>query len=130
MDGQGAAAPVTAVFGIAVFLTFLLFTVQTLLHLFASSTVSAAAFDAARSVAAEGGRDCGQAEAAAVDLLGSYGAEVSFSCVRSGDDVVVAITGPSPAPLVNGFFGRAFDLGTIEREARVRAEEFRPGAGP
>lgn len=127
MRRDDGSAGITAVFGVAVFLTFVLFTVQALLHLFATSTVSAAAFDAARSAAAEDGRTCGQAEAAAIDLLGDYGAEAAITCARTAEDVVVAITAPSPSPLLRGFFGAAFDLGDITREARVRIEEFRPG---
>jgi hypothetical protein len=123
-DGNG---PVTAVFGVGVFLAFLLFAVQVMLHLYGTSTVSAAAFDGARLMAAEDGVSCAAAGSHVRDVLGAYGARVSVTCpVQTADAVAVRVVGPSPAPLVDGFL-TGFDLGDIERTARVRVETFRPG---
>jgi hypothetical protein len=123
-DGNG---PVTAVFGVGVFLAFLLFAVQVMLHLYGTSTVSAAAFDGARLMAAEDGVSCAAAGSHVRDVLGAYGARVSVSCpVQTADTVAIRVVGPSPAPLVDGFLA-GFDLGDIERTARVRVETFRPG---
>lgn len=126
MRGEDGSSPLTAVFGFIVFMTFLLGAVQISLHLFASSAVSAAAFDAARSVAAESGRSCSEARERARAQLGAYGSgpEVTIACSGGdADPVVVRIVAPSPAQLLND----TFDFGTIDREARVRREQFRPG---
>lgn len=130
---EEGSAGINAVFGVAIFLSFVLLTVQVLLHLYASSAMSAAAFDGARGLASEDARSCAEVQDSARSLLGQYGREdgVTFPiCVdrtQAGDEVVFSVRGPSPAPLVSGFFGSAFGLGDIEREARVRVEEFRAG---
>ena len=102
-----------------IFLGFLLLTTQVLLHLYATSTVSAAAFDAARRAAAEQQLTPAEAEGHARGLLGAYGARATVDCSRDGDAMACRITGPSPAPLV------ALLRLEIERTARVRVEEFR-----
>jgi hypothetical protein len=118
----------TAVFGVTIFLGFLLFAVQVLVHLYGTSTVSAAAFDGARLMAAEEGISCGAAGAHVRSILGEYGGRVTVDCPEVTADVVsVRVVGPSPARLVDGFLS-GFDLGSIERTARVRVETFRPGS--
>ena len=120
----------TAVFGIAVFLAFLFGAVQITLHLFASSAVSAAAFDVARAMAAEDGISCADAEQRARSTLGSYGSQATIECPTAGisaEEVAVRVVAPSPAPLLDGFFGLGLDLGQIQREAIVRQERFRAG---
>jgi hypothetical protein len=127
LRGDEGNGPVTAVFGVGVFLAFLLFAVQVMLHLYGTSTVSAAAFDGARLMAAEDGISCAAAGSHVRDVLGPYGARVSVTCpVRTAEVVAVQVVGPSPAPLVDGFLS-GFDLGAIDRTARVRVETFRPG---
>jgi hypothetical protein len=120
---EGGASPLTSVFGIGIFLGFLLLAVQVLLHLYATTTVSAAAFDGARLMAAEGGVGCAQATSHVQGLLGTYGGRVQVSCPRTATQVGITVSGPSPAPLVDGFL-RGFDLGQIERTAMVRIERF------
>lgn len=131
---EDGSSPITAIFGFVVFLSFLLGTVQLSLHLFASSAVSSAAFDATRSMAAENGRTCGEGIARARELLGGYGSDpgVQISCPTDvgPDEVALRITAPSPAPLLDGFFGLGFDLGGIDREVRMTTEQFRAGTGP
>lgn len=129
MRTEDGSSPVTAVFGFLVFLTFLFGAVQTSLHLFATSAVSSAAFEAARAMATESGGGCDQAVGRATAALGRYGDRASVSCPAAGaEDVTVRVSAPSPAPLLDGFFGFGLDLGQIEREATVRRERFRPGA--
>lgn len=135
MRDEGSS-PITAVLGFAVFLTFLLGAVQITLHLFATSTVSAAAFDAARAMATEDAdRSCAPAQQRARAVLGAYGDRVEVSCPLTaagadGDQVSVRVVGPSPAPFLDGLFGVRLRLGTIEREAVVRREEFRSEVEP
>lgn len=60
--------------GVAVFLALLLFAVHLVLNLYGSSVVTAAAFDAARLRAGDGGRAATEADAErhALQLLGGY----------------------------------------------------------
>lgn len=119
----------TAVFGIAVFLGFLLLASQTLVHLYATTIVTATAFDVASDAASEG-RSCGAAgspprpaEQRVRERLGTLGThpEVAVSCTDDGDVTTVRIAAPSPARLIGG------PLGTdgIERAASVRTERVR-----
>ncbi|MEX1177428.1 MAG: hypothetical protein WEB09_03110 [Nitriliruptor sp.] len=133
LASEEGSGPLTTVFGTTIFLLFLLFAVQVLLHLYGTSTVSAAAFDGARLMAAEDGIGCPAARAHVRGILGDYGASAVVDCrlVPPGSPEVVEVVevrvvAPSPAPLVENLFG-GFDLGDIERTARVRVEVFRPG---
>lgn len=120
-DGSG---PISAVFGVAIFLGFLLFATQTLVHLYATSTVTTAAFDAARRGAAEGGGGCADAAARVRALLGDYGQRAAVACDQGPDQVQVTVTAPSPANLLAGF-GTGLGLSDIERTAAVRVEQLR-----
>lgn len=123
------SSPVTAVFGLAVFLGFLLLASQTLVHLYATTVVTAVAFDVASDAASEG-RGC-QAmgapprpvEQQVRERLGALGAhpDVDVSCVDSGDTTSVRVAAPSPARLIGGPLG----IGGIERTATVRTERWR-----
>jgi hypothetical protein len=122
---ESGAGPVSTVFGIAIFLGFLLLATQTLIHLYASSTVSTAVFDAASRGAAEGGGGCPAAIARARTLLGDYGErpEVQLSCDSTGDSLRLTLRGPTPANLIGGFGATVGSRG-IERTATVRFERF------
>lgn len=125
-DGTG---PVSTVVGVAIFLVFLLFAAQVLIHLYATSVVSAAAFDAARLVAAQGGIDRAVGERHARQLLGRYGrrGDVRLDWSASTpDEVVLRITGPTPARLVDAVASLA-GLDRIDRVTRVRVERFQTG---
>jgi hypothetical protein len=113
-----------AVFGLAVFLGFLLVATQVLVHLSATSNVTAAAFDAARRAAADGGGGCASAPARARATLGSYGArpDVAVSCSVDGDAIRVTVRGPSPAGGLARPFVRLTSAETIERSATVYRE--------
>lgn len=119
-DGSG---PISTVFGVAIFLGFLLFATQTLVHLYATSTVTSAAFEAARRGAADGG-DCADVDTRVRGLLGDYGQRVAVACERGPEQFEVTVTAPSPANLLAGF-GTGFGLGEIERTAAVRTERLR-----
>lgn len=124
-DGEAGSSPVTAVFGVGVFLAFLLLATQVLTHLYATSTVTAAAFDTARRLAADG-VPCTDANAASIadGILGGYAAEATTTCHATTEQVTVTIVGPSPArTLTTGFGGSRLEV--IRRSASVRVEIFR-----
>jgi hypothetical protein len=122
---ESGAGPISTVFGVAIFLGFLLLATQTLVHLYATSTVSSAVFDAASRGAAEGGGGCPAAVARARELLGGYGArpDVDLRCDDSDDTLRLTLRGPTPANLVGGF-GATVGRRGIERTASVRLERF------
>ena len=128
VSGEAGSSPVTAVFGVAMFLFFLLFASQVLLHLYATSIVTSAAFTTATRVAAED-VGCGPggttAEQIARERLGGYGqrAELVVACTIDGEDTVVTIQAPSPARGLSTI-GYGLSLDGIERTARVRTEQF------
>jgi hypothetical protein len=102
-----------------------------LLNLYATSVVTAAAYDAARIVAgAEARGDVPGAEQQGEDhlrqLLGRYGSdhveEVDFS--ESTDDVVVLHVRARNPTLLLGH--RASPFATIDRRVHVRVERFQP----
>jgi endonuclease YncB( thermonuclease family) len=124
LRGERGSGHIGAVFGIAVFLAFLLVATQVLVHLAATSNVTAAAFDAARRAAADGGGGCAAAPARARATLGTYGArpDVAVGCVVDGDTLRVTVRGPSPAGGLARPFVRLTSSETIERSAAVRLE--------
>jgi len=132
LDESGAGLVGTFA-GVLAFIVFLLFAVQLLFNLYATSAVTAAGLDAARVVAAERVDHAdsaavqaakNQAEAKARAVLGRYGDKVSFQWVV-GEDVVqlhLRVTNPRV------FFGRldsAIGFDTIDRTINVRVEKFR-----
>jgi hypothetical protein len=106
------------VVGVLVFLSFLLFAAQLVLSLYATSVVTAVAYDAAKTVA---GADAGATEAAQREAtltarrsLGRLGDQAELHWARQGDDVVLRVRAP-----------RASLLGDVERTVRVRVETVR-----
>jgi len=113
------------------FLAVLLLVSQVLLHLFATSVVTAAAFDTAGRIAVID-RGCGPsgatADVVARGRLGRYGQGPEVD-VRCDDEVAgltrVTISAPSPArALATERFGLGLDR--IERSAAVRTEQATP----
>lgn len=106
------------------FLLLVLVSVQALSHLYATSVVEAAAYDAAQSAAADVGADVAAAEAQARSLLGALSATTEFDWSVHDDQVVLQVRAERrqmvPPPL-----GERLGLDVIERELRVRREEFR-----
>ena len=107
------------------FLLLLLLAVQVAFHLYASSVVSAAAFDGARLAAADGGLAPVEAEAHVRRLLGRYGDErIEVTFAPDPDDVVLTVVAESPSLLPQSL-RRPLRMDRIERTARVRVERER-----
>ena len=126
-EGEAGSSPVTSVFGVAIFLGFLLLASQVLLHLYATSMITAVAFDAARRAAADGG-SCAVEQTRARTALGTWAADptVTVTCnPGDGEYTTVTIRGPSPARGLR-LYAQLTGMETIERSASVRTEEFGP----
>ncbi len=124
-DERGGG-PLSAWFGFVVFLALLLFAVQVLYNLYATSVVTSVAFDAARRVAAaEGGAGAvGLAEVEARQALGEYGSRVSFEWSVDDDVVVLRVRSTNPTFLLPAHAGPVA-FGDVDRTVRVRVERFR-----
>lgn len=120
LSTEDGTSPIVASVAVAVFLGFLLLASQTLLHLYALSTASTAAADAARRVAAVGGT-CADGRAHVTALLGGWGEQVAVACERRAGQVEVRVTGPSPARLAGGVAARV-GIGEVDRAAIVPLE--------
>jgi len=108
--------------GICLMLAFLFIAAQALVHLFASSAVAAAAYDAARL--ASGARPVTAADAAAHGraVLGSFAERVEVFTVTVGNESIRArVVADSPA-LLPRVFGEATGLDVIDRSVVVRRE--------
>lgn len=119
---------IATVFGVAVFLAFLLLAVQTIFDLYARSAVGAAAFDAARVVAGSdaGATPAAQADAVtnARDVLGHYGRDASFAWRVTPDEVELTVSVRSPS-LLPTLVARPLGLDQIDRSVVVRRERVR-----
>ena len=112
--------------GVAAFLLLLAFAVQLLFNLYATSSVTAAAYDAARMVAADGGDPATvpDAEAHAREVLGRYAERVRFDWERSDDTTVrLHVAADNHNPLFSGLGLTA--LQRVDRTVEVRVECFR-----
>ena len=117
---ESGAGLVSTLAGVLVFLFFVLLAAQVLVHLFATSYVNAAAFDAARlasgTVSAAAAREHG------LGVLGSFSSRVSAFDVEVGATAVtVRVRADSPA-LVPGVMGRGLGAASIDRTVTVRRE--------
>ena len=127
---ERGAGVVGAIGGVTVFFALLLVAVQLLFNLYATTVVTAVAFDAARVVAgADVGTDGdgGQAvaEASARRLLGRYGRRVTFDWRQSDDDtVVLRVRADNPSFVVRAWAG-SLGFDHIDRTVRVRVERLR-----
>ena len=124
---ESGSGPISTWIGFVVFLGLLLFAVQSLLNLYATSVVTSVAYDAAREVAgADGGpEEVARAEARARALLGRFGDAASFDwSSTSDDDVVLRVRGTVPRVLLPAQRGPVA-FGEIDRTVRVRVERFR-----
>jgi hypothetical protein len=117
--------------GVTAFLVLLLFATQVLVNLYATTTVTAVAFDAARIVAGGGGGPGSErlAEAGARRQLGRAGESADFAWrwVDSDGDAArdhleLRVRADSPTNLLPRV---RFPFQTIDRTVRVRAERFR-----
>ena len=129
--GTGLIATFAA---LVVFLGFLLFAVQLLVDLYASSATTDAAFDGARLVAgSRTGHDdpeaLAQAERRAEERvrseLGGFGRKVSFDWTGTdADSVQLRVRGRAPRFLWPGLQG-ALGVDEVDRTVRVRVESWR-----
>jgi len=130
MDDRGSGL-IGTVAGVLVFLAFLLFAVQLLIGLYATSAATSAAFDGARIVAGRRSRPddpagSTRARAQAEDRmraeLGRFGSRVTFDWSASDDEMIaLRVEGPTPRFLLPGL-GRPLGLDRIDRTVRVRRE--------
>jgi hypothetical protein len=122
LQQESGAGLVSTLGGVLVFLFFVLFTAQILVHLFASSYVNAAAFDAARLASGSEAVTPGAARAHGLGVLGSFASRVAAFDVETGPSTVtVRVRAASPA-LLPGVLGRGLGLATIDRTVTVRRE--------
>ncbi len=116
--------------GVLVFLVFLLFAVQLLFGLYASSTVTAVANDAAQRAAASDAPPLDVIESDARANLGRVGDEAQFAWSLDDtdgdgrDDTVVLRVIAVPPRLVPTSIGGVVGFGEIRRTVRVRLEGF------
>ena len=114
---------VTSVFGVGIFLTFLLVVVQVVLFLFTASVVQAAAVDGAShgAGAAQAGRHVEAAQSRAAQVLGRLAddaeIEPAVASDTSGDVLHVRVRVRLPSVL------GAVGLGAVERAAEARIEQ-------
>lgn len=121
LDTESGVGAVSSLAGVVVFLGFLLFAAQVLVHLFATSYVDAAAFDAARL--ASGAGDVAPATAAAHGkaVLGTFGKRATFEVTRGATRVTVRAHARSPA-LLPRLFGHVAGADTIDSTITLRRE--------
>jgi hypothetical protein len=121
---ERGTAVIGTLVGFCVFMVFLLLAVQTLVHLYATSTLTSAAFDAAHRVAAspDGAASIPMAQTDAQRSLGSFGtSHTRFAWVRAdGAEVVLRVQAQSP-----GFLPLPASFRRIDRTVTVRVERFR-----
>lgn len=117
--------------GVLVFLMFLMLAVQLLFGLYASSTVTAVANDAAQRAASSGAPPLATIEAEARRSLGRVGDNASFTWTTEdadgdGRDDTVALRVVTPLPrFVPPSLG-GLGLDDLDRTARARLEELQP----
>lgn len=125
--GESGAGVISSMLGVFVFLLLLLFAVQVLYGLYATSVVTAVTYDAAKAVAGSDGGDAARAAAQrnATSQLGRYGRDVTFDWGESDDDAVrLEVRARRPSFLPRELVGDTF-LGDIVRTVRVRTEKTR-----
>lgn len=112
-----------------VFLVFLMFAVQLLFGLYASSTVTAVANDAAVRASSADAPPLHVIEADARRSLGEVGSSASFTWATDdsdgdgADDTVVLEVVARPPRLIPPSIGGAIGLDEIRRTVRVRSEQ-------
>ena len=119
---EGGVGLVSSLAGVIVFLAFLLFAAQVLVHLFASSFVNAAAFDAARLASGSADVGAGAAQAHGQSVLGGLARGSQFDVSVGQEQVTVRVRTTSPA-LLPRVFGRVLGVETIDRTVTLRREK-------
>lgn len=116
--GEEGAGVVGGVVGVFVFLSLLLFAVQVVLGLYATTVVTAAAYDAAKSVAGADRPSTATAEDAARRHIGRLGARAAFAWKVDDDTVALTVRAPRPSLL-------PLPSDDVVRTVRVRVESVR-----
>lgn len=111
----------SSVFGLMFFLIFMLFAVQILWSLYATTVVTAAGYDAGRTAARTGSAAAGEARFR--NTVGSYDAAVAISVPNGEGTVIVTITGENPT-LLPDRFAHVLPFTTIERTIEIRNEVY------
>ena len=126
--GEAGIGLIGSVAGVVAFLAFLLFAVQVTYDLYATSAVTAAAFDAVRVVA---GSDAfgdpaatATAEAEARRALGGYARRVAFDWSRDADEVSLRVRSKNPGFLPTAI-RRPLGVDVVDRTVRARIEKLR-----
>jgi Flp pilus assembly protein TadG len=123
--GERGAGLVSTLAGVTVFLAFLLLAVQVMFNLYATSAVTAAAYDAARVVAGSNGHTAqAAAEARARQVLGRYAERVRFDWTVDGEVVRLRVRARNPSFLLPAL-GGAVGFDEVDRTVRVRVERLR-----
>jgi hypothetical protein len=131
LHGDPGAGLISTASGVVVVIVFLMFAVQLLFGLYASTVVTAVANDAARRAASGGADDRAVIANEARRSLGQVGESTTFvwgDDDQDGDgiiDTVVLTVVARPPRLVPPSIGGRVGLDRIERTVRVRAEGFR-----
>lgn len=120
------AGIISSLFGLMIFLVFLLFATQLLFSLYATSVITNAAYDAGRQVAQTGDTAVGNARFEGA--VGSYEADVAFSFeggtgFADADVIIVTVTGENPT-LLPDRFAQPLPFANVERTIRIRNEKF------
>lgn len=128
MRGERGAGLISTAAGVLVFLLFVVFAVQLLFSLYASSTVTAVAHDAAARAASDPTPDLDRIAAEARAHLGRMGEDAVLTWHSDdvdGDgeaDTIALRVVVAPPRLVPRSLGEGVGLGTVDRTARVRVE--------
>lgn len=125
-DSDAGSGLIPTVTGVTIFLLLLLVAVQVAFNLYVASAVQAAAFDAARLVAADGS-DLTRAQALADShvrsVLGRYGDEqvTVVTLELEGEDITLTVSARNRS-LLPRLLPDGLASDRIERSARVRIE--------
>jgi len=128
--GDRGSGMVGTVAGLTVFLAFMLFSVQLLTNLYATSVVTSATHDGARRAAQANGDhlDPGvrrDTENHVRSLLGTYGNDATFDWSRSDTDVVrLRVQIDNPSFLLRSL-PASLPFQQVDRTAEVRVERWR-----
>jgi hypothetical protein len=112
------------------FLLFLLLGAHVLVHLYASSVVTANAFDAVRIVSGSASEQdragaAATAEHEARARMGEFGDRVTFHWNTLGGDEVELLVQADTPDLLPAQFARLIDMDVVQRRIRLRVEKFR-----
>lgn len=107
--------------GLLVFFALLVFAVQVMYNLYATSVITSMALDAARDVAERDGITPGEAESAFRDRIGG---DVDFDIFVAGDTVQASVRWETKSLFPSISDARAF--GVLDRTFEVRVEEQQP----